>query len=420
MASGVSIDGAQDEDIMVFTEATKKSRIRLDQWNRISALKKDNNSSLAEEMENTASELEVFVEDLENAIRIKKFRRESLGSDVYDSCKTISTDINEKIELGTYVMERVVELLGIRNKKNDLAQESSNDTVSYNKETSFDKDRQKAKERIDKLSDHMKELLARFARILDEEGINHKYPVPKLAPQPLPIPAYELREPKEYIASKEEARKKELPVAKDLKKAASTTITRSSKSKIRGDISNVRSPVQFLEEYALLANQNVELTQVSARRTAWYLEYIYSCKIFNIVGEGRGKSKEHAKQEAASQVISTIISRQNRGFLTPEMPSLTTKQMDFGISLLCEAIDYEEELLEICAKESHRPPIFTVMTKGKIYIVRCNALNVSAVAKARTRSLARRMAAKNIINIAMDEKRKAKEALRARNESFSR
>ncbi|KAL1140513.1 hypothetical protein AAG570_000443 [Ranatra chinensis] len=95
-------------------ERQKSSSQRVAEWGRVSALGKDNESSLAEEMESTLREVTRLVEDLETAHKARVFRRNHEGISSLEKYRSREKEFQESVEIGLGIMKKITDAVGVK------------------------------------------------------------------------------------------------------------------------------------------------------------------------------------------------------------------------------------------------------------------------------------------------------------------
>jgi len=392
-----------DPKTKAFLERTDPNKVGLKIWEKVRQHEKDNETALAEEMETTFKEMELFIRGLENEARRRKQMKNDHKIGDWSKFMAKEKEFKSKLENGRQIVDGVLKAMVLEPEPtipSKSALTTSSSSLKLGEESTLSS---KSALRIRTMGDAFMTLVKRFAYFLEDEGIPHNYPVP---PKPI-TPMYR------GMQYKPPPRRPLLPILEeqpsviwsDLKTLPRTkrpetpqSVQTDMKSQVSSLLDDeVASAGGFLKEYAERDSLFLEFKEVSATKTVWQQEYVYSCTLDSIRAEGRGRRRSLAKQDAASQILRILISKQKKGKLPENFTPFTTEELEAANEFLCEVINFDDQLNEICEEENQRPPIFTPILNTIGNAVRCKALGFNAVGRGRTKLIARRLAAKKIL-----------------------
>ncbi|CAH1399226.1 unnamed protein product [Nezara viridula] len=259
----------------------------------------------------------------------------------------------------------------------------------------------------------LEQIMIRFAGLCEAEKIKHNLPVPEIektggynTPPELPPPSSAITgmKPKkaEHILRntilKPESEKEKI-FAKENEQDFEPIVDDKT-SKIDDDelFKNIEKPTAFVEVYCKINGLKPQYSDLGVLKTTWISEHIYTCKVLKYAGEGRGKKRVIAKQRAAANLIKTVIMRQKRGKLAPELKPLNFDQLERAVMLMSEYLPFDEELESLSKEEYQRSPIYTPLLNTTGNHIRCKALGLNAVGYGKNKDIAKRMSAKLILD----------------------
>uniref|UniRef100_T1HVN3 DRBM domain-containing protein n=1 Tax=Rhodnius prolixus TaxID=13249 RepID=T1HVN3_RHOPR len=165
----------------------------------------------------------------------------------------------------------------------------------------------------------------------------------------------------------------------------------------------------FLQNLAQKNNLSLHYSQVPNQIKPFSKEPYIACRFHTIGAESKGKNVLMAKQAASAQVLATLLVKQKNGTLPEEIGYLDLAERELALSLACEHINYEEILNTMVSKlNTNRTPqyspIFNVPNGQFSY--RCKAVGFNGVGTGRTKEIAKRIAAKLVIEKIQEQKEK--------------
>ncbi|XP_014273880.1 uncharacterized protein [Halyomorpha halys] len=269
----------------------------------------------------------------------------------------------------------------------------------------------------------LEQIMIRFAGLCESEKIKHNLPVPIAektgynTPPELPPPSSAITGIKpnkaehiiRSITLKSESQNEKL-FSKENEQNFEPIVNYQTSTIDDEELckSNVQKPTGFIEVYCKLNGKQPQYNDLGVLKKAWNSEHIYTCKVLKYAGEGRGKKRIIAKQRAAANLIKTIITRQKRGKLAPELKPLNLEQQELAIMLMSEYLPFDEDLDLLSQEESQRAPIYTPLINTPGNHIRCKALGLNAVGYGKNKDIAKRMSAKLILDKYQDIKEQKK------------
>ncbi|KAF6206683.1 hypothetical protein GE061_017919 [Apolygus lucorum] len=385
-----------EDEIREFLKLAEESKVNLEAWKKASLSTRSNRELLREEMQTTIDEVREFVKQMEEQAKMRKFRRRTYGNGEWTKLVAKEKYFMDAIHIGEEVMKKLIDALTVF--PEPIIPEPLHSLTDIHAMIQNEKDSTR------KIALEGYELITRFAKLLDGEGITHNYPVSK-APEKLKLFRRVITDEEPETTTERSSRKAHQVKSIDSKH---TSIVGGSQFE-----DATSSPGAFLRDYAGRNEMEPIYKEISAVKTVWQQEYISTCKLGKIVGEGKSKRRSVSKQIAAAHVLRQILSKTKRNSLPEDMTPLTESEMKDVLNLTCEFIEYGSELQAICSQENARPPIYTpLLTKPASAStphveMRCKALGFNAVGYGRDREIAKRMAAKLVLDQLTDDREKS-------------
>ncbi|XP_014246082.1 uncharacterized protein LOC106664664 [Cimex lectularius] len=383
-------DNDDDRELKEFKRYASEKR-SLESWEKVSSNCVNNKALLYMEMELTVNELDRFVKDVEAQAKLRRFKRRTYSRGDWKEFRQKEQDFAEKLELGKIVMKKLLD--AVTCDPDPILDEPLDEMLSVSSKLGYMRQEIDPMRQLAVIGTHVME---RFARILEEEGVDHDFPVPKkvkprkIFRRMIKAESYVKPSVPEKIVEQHETQFKD-----------PNNIEDSTISFIKDEM--FQAPASFLREYAKRADLLLEYKEVSEVKNPWITQYVYSCTLDQISAEGKGKRKSAAKQDAAAHVIRIMLNKIRRGALPQSMPVLSSEERELGLMLSCETVEYGNELQAVCSAENARPPFFIPLIQSSGNAVRCKALGFNAVGYGRTKEIASRMAAKLVLDQIRDE-----------------
>ncbi|KAI5716962.1 hypothetical protein M8J76_015229 [Diaphorina citri] len=158
-------------------------------------------------------------------------------------------------------------------------------------------------------------------------------------------------------------------------------VERTARGNEPSTITSSDSAVTILRDHLKQCHLEPQYRHVNIKGSGHMVEHTFLCILLDMTTEGKSRRKMEAKEEAALVML---------------------KQMD----------NFENHLQNMCYQIHEPPPLYSVAVQGtenKYYSVQCDAMGYTAIGNSRKEKIARKIAAKSILDLVAIDQEKEKE-----------
>ncbi|XP_025425462.1 uncharacterized protein LOC112694257 [Sipha flava] len=171
-------------------------------------------------------------------------------------------------------------------------------------------------------------------------------------------------------------------------------------------VSDLRSSIELLR--SKIVNHGITPVYRLLGKVACDLRFIYnySCTLFGMYVEGFGISKFEAKENAATEMLRSILKKQKFGTLSSHIRPFNKKELKTISPLIRSKKNYMATLENVCIKNNYPLPIYTLISSTKNgynledkYSIRCNAIDFVVTVHSNKQLIAKQSAAQIILSL---------------------
>ncbi|KAG8189434.1 hypothetical protein JTE90_012508 [Oedothorax gibbosus] len=174
-----------------------------------------------------------------------------------------------------------------------------------------------------------------------------------------------------------------------------------------------KTPISLLQELCATHNMNPDYQLMSVEGAVHAPTFMYRVQVNEIVASATGNSKKKAKHAAAKAVLEQLLSEEGgykEGFVSDGV-AVNAETLNEVISDVVETPAVDEsssknpvgQLQELCMKRRWQPPYYetekaTGLPHEKVFSIMCMVDNFTTSGEGKSKRLAKRQAAENMLN----------------------
>uniref|UniRef100_A0A8D9BED4 DRBM domain-containing protein n=1 Tax=Cacopsylla melanoneura TaxID=428564 RepID=A0A8D9BED4_9HEMI len=177
-------------------------------------------------------------------------------------------------------------------------------------------------------------------------------------------------------------------------------------------ITSTDSAVMILRDHLKQCHLEAQYKHVNIKGSGHMVEHTFQCTLLDMSAEGKSRRKMEAKEEAALILLKQVVRAQKTKTLNPQIPPFSDNDLKSMSSLLNEKDNFENHLQNMCYQLHEPPPLYSVQVQGtenKYYSVQCDAMGYTAIGNSKKEKIARKIAAKSILDLVAIDQEKEKE-----------
>ncbi|KAI5717766.1 hypothetical protein M8J77_010849 [Diaphorina citri] len=193
---------------------------------------------------------------------------------------------------------------------------------------------------------------------------------------------------------------------------SSTKSSEPAKGNEPSTITSSDSAVTILRDHLKQCHLEPQYRHVNIKGSGHMVEHTFLCILLDMTTEGKSRRKMEAKEEAALVMLKQMVRAQKTKTLNEQIPPFSDNDLKCMSSLLNEKDNFENHLQNMCYQIHEPPPLYSVAVQGtenKYYSVQCDAMGYTAIGNSRKEKIARKIAAKSILDLVAIDQEKEKE-----------